>query len=225
MQFLKQCRAHNRQNRQPHRLDLYFVLSVVGADFQILFPLVCGGQEDSRFWDLLCWIYFLVTSSCFFFKQVQLQQLKKTSPCSSLLLFCDNVRNLVNTNKCTSLNLAAFRGFKPYMTLWHDPDFWFSFVKSFMDFFYLTLFSYQIKQGSTRGEGCMRPNKNRLWEKDKGCWRWSRLFFSACGEVDGWAAFEARIWHPALVTWFSLPGLKTVGRTCWLHGDWPSSLS
>lgn len=49
MRFLKQRRARNSQNRQPHRLDLYFVLSVVGADSQILFPLVCGGQEDSRF--------------------------------------------------------------------------------------------------------------------------------------------------------------------------------
>lgn len=49
--------------------------------------------------------------------------------------------------------------------------------------------------------------------------------FFACGEVDGWATFEAQIWHPALVTWFSLPRLNSVGRTCWLHGDWPSSLS
>lgn len=142
MQFLKHRRAHNSPNRQPHRLDLYFELSVVGADFQILFPLVCG--EDSRFWDLLCWIYFLVTSSCFFFKQEQnCSSLKKTSPCSSLLLFCDNVQKkktlIINANKCTSLNSVAFRGFKPYMTLWHDPDFCFCHSWSFFIWLYFLL--------------------------------------------------------------------------------------
>lgn len=44
------------------------------------------------------------------------------------------------------------------------------------------------------GVVCVQPNKNRLWETDKGCQRWSRPpFFFACGEVDGGATFEALI--------------------------------
>lgn len=57
----------------------------------VLFPIVRGGQGDSGFWDLLCRIYFFVTSSCCYFF-VQLQQLKKTNSCSSLLLFCETYR-------------------------------------------------------------------------------------------------------------------------------------
>lgn len=118
--------------------------------------------------------------------------------------------------------------------------FWFSFfIKLLIDYLLLELiFSDQVK--ATLTEVCVCVRKQGEWwsgvcnQIKIDCGKRIRtasdetvpfFFFFFLHVLDGWATLEAQIWHPAMVTWFSLPGLNSEGRTCWLHGDWPSSLS